>query len=152
MIASAQRREYAAAALVFLTGAGAVAVSSTYGIGSLAHVGPGFFPLVLGCIMAFIGIVMGISAVFFSEAEITTASVKLDPRGAICILLGISAFLAVAPFFGMIPGSLLVIFICALGDRSATLKSSLLLAVGVTAVGSFLFSYLLRIQMPLLAW
>jgi hypothetical protein len=39
-----------------------------------------------------------------------------------------------------------------LGDRSATWKSALALALAVTVFGVGLFSYLLQVPMPVLEW
>jgi uncharacterized protein (DUF486 family) len=44
------------------------------------------------------------------------------------------------------------VFVSALGDRTATWKSSFVLAAVVTAFGVGLFSYLLQVPMPLLTW
>jgi uncharacterized protein (DUF486 family) len=44
------------------------------------------------------------------------------------------------------------VFVSALGDRKATLKSAAILAAVVTVFGVGLFSYLLQIPMQLLTW
>jgi hypothetical protein len=44
------------------------------------------------------------------------------------------------------------VFIPALGDRTATLKGSAILAAGVTIVGVALFVYLLKIPFPMFKW
>ena len=43
-------------------------------------------------------------------------------------------------------------FVAALGDRTATLKRSFVLALIVTVFGVGLFSYFLQIPMPVLTW
>jgi len=55
-------------------------------------------------------------------------------------------------YFGLIPAIFTCVFVAARGDRTATLKSSLLLAAFVTVFGVGLFSYLLQVPMPLLTW
>jgi hypothetical protein len=50
----------------------------------------------------------------------------------------------------MIPAVFACVFVCALGDKTATLKSSTILAAGVTVFGVLLFHYLLTIPFPLL--
>jgi hypothetical protein len=50
----------------------------------------------------------------------------------------------------MIPAVFACVFVCALGDKTATYKSSLILAAGVTVFGVVLFHYLLSIPFPLL--
>ena len=41
------------------------------------------------------------------------------------------------------------VFVSSLGDRTAKLKGSVLLATGVTLGGAFLFSYVLKVPFPL---
>ena len=53
---------------------------------------------------------------------------------------------------GMIPAIFACVFISALGDRTATWKSSFLLAALITTFGVALFSYVLQIPMPVLQW
>src|SRR5665647_3341536 len=51
---------------------------------------------------------------------------------------------------GMFP--FILVFVSALGDRTATLKSSFLLAAGVTFFGVLLFSNVLQIPFPMFRW
>ena len=53
---------------------------------------------------------------------------------------------------GMIPGTFACVFVAALGDRDASLKSMLVLSSVVTFFGVLLFSYVLQIPMPVLRW
>src|SRR5260221_3068998 len=49
------KKDYIGGALVILLGTGAVAIGRTYEIGKLSRMGPGFFPVALGCILALPG-------------------------------------------------------------------------------------------------
>ena len=49
---------------------------------------------------------------------------------------------------GLIAGRFACVFVSALGDRTATWKSALVLAAIVTVFGVTLFSYLLQVPMP----
>jgi hypothetical protein len=44
------------------------------------------------------------------------------------------------------------VFVAALGDRETTLKGAAILSAGVTIFGILLFSYLLKVSMPILKW
>ena len=50
----------------------------------------------------------------------------------------------------MVPAIFACVFVCALGDKTATYKSSAILAAGVTVFGVVLFHYLLNVPFPLL--
>ena len=50
----------------------------------------------------------------------------------------------------MIPAVFACVFVCALGDKTATAKTSAILAAGITVFGVLLFHYLLNIPFQLL--
>ena len=58
-------------------------------------------------------------------------------------------FIIFGEFFGLMPATFTCVFVSALGDRTAKLKNSLILATGVTLGGAFLFSYVLKVPFPL---
>ena len=70
--------------------------------------------------------------------------------GWLCIIGGPILFIILGTYGGMIPAIFACVFVCALGDKTATYKSSAILAGGVTVFGVLLFHYLLSIPFPLL--
>jgi len=147
----AWKRDYYAGGLMFLLGVGAAVTGSGYKFGSLARMGPGFMPVVLGVVLAFIGILIAGTALASSEA----GDKKFLPDhpqwfGWLCIIAGPVMFIILGYYGGMIPAVFACVFVSALGDRTATYKSSLILAAGVTVFGVLLFHYLLNIPFPLL--
>lgn len=144
-----QHRDYYAGALVMLLGAGAAVVGSRYEIGSLRRMGPGFFPTVLGILLAFIGVLIAGSASFSATTGVPEASMRPDWRGWFCIVAGAGLFIALASHAGLVPATMACVFVAALGDRTNRWKEALLLAIGVTFFGTLIFSYVLRIQIPM---
>ena len=67
-----------------------------------------------------------------------------------CLFLVLILFIILGHYGGMIPAVFACVFVCALGDKTATYKSSLILASGVTVFGVLLFHYLLNIPFQLL--
>ena len=55
MSSGGRRTDYYAGALVAVIGAGAAFVSSHYRVGTLTSMGPGFFPVALGVLLAVMG-------------------------------------------------------------------------------------------------
>ena len=53
---------------------------------------------------------------------------------------------------GLVPATFALVFISALGDRTHTLRSALLLSVFVTAIGIVIFSWGLELQFPMFSW
>jgi Tripartite tricarboxylate transporter TctB family. len=70
-------------------------------------------------------------------------------RGWGCILAGPIFFIILGEYFGLVPATYSCVFVSALGDRTATLKGSAVLAAGVTFFGVLLFSYVLKIPFPM---
>jgi hypothetical protein len=136
---------------MLLLGVGAAVTGSGYKLGSLAKMGPGFMPVMLGIVLAFLGVLIAGTALGSPE----TVDEKFLPDnpqwfGWLCILGGPVLFIILGQVGGMIPAVFACVFVCALGDKTATYKSSAVLAAGVTVFGVLLFHYLLRIPFPLL--
>jgi putative tricarboxylic transport membrane protein len=150
-----RKRDFYAGGLMVLIGCGVALKGLTYRGGTLMHMGPGFLPTVLGVILALLGIAIAASAPTGTEAgEEAERILPEHPEwwGWLCILAGPVLFIVCGRYFGLIPAIFACVFVSALGDRSATLKGTFTLAVVVTVLGVALFSYFLRIPLPLLMW
>lgn len=143
-------RDYYAGALMVVIGLGAVFIGCGYQTGNLRDMGPGFFPVAVGAIMAAIGVLIALSERRVPDEEGKTP--KPEWRGWICIALGIVAFVLIGRFGGLLPATFAIVFISALGDRNNTFKSALLLALSMSVVSVTVFWYALQLQFPLFAW
>jgi uncharacterized membrane protein YhdT len=145
------KRDYYAGALMLLLGVGAAMTGTGYKFGTLARMGPGFMPVMLGITLAFLGILIAGTALGPSEDD-DKKFMPDNPQwfGWACIIGGPILFIIFGHYGGMIPAVWACVFVCALGDKTATYKSSLVLATGVTVFGVILFHYLLSIPFPLL--
>jgi len=145
------KRDYYAGGLMLLLGVGAAVTGSGYKFGTLARMGPGFMPVVLGVVLAFLGILIAGTALASSEPD-DKKFMPDNPQwfGWACIIAGPIMFIILGHYGGMIPAIFSCVFVSALGDKTASYKSSLILAAGVTVFGVLLFHYLLNIPFPLL--
>jgi hypothetical protein len=107
----------------------------------------------LGILMTFIGVLIFIAGLItpLEDGERILPDSR-EWRGWICILAGPLMFILFGEYFGMAAATFMCVFVSALGDRTATLKGSAILAAGVTVVGGFLFSYVLKVPFPLFRW
>jgi len=151
-----RRRDFHAGGLMVLIGIGvALKGWSSYRIGTLMQMGPGFLPTSLGVILAILGILIAAAAITRAETAGDTERILPEQpqwRGWLCILAGPALFIVCGRYFGMAPATFACVFVSALGDRSATWKSSLILAAVVTVFGTGLFAYVLHVPMPVLTW
>jgi Tripartite tricarboxylate transporter TctB family len=155
MIEKTRGRDYAGGALMIMLGAFATWKSTSYDIGSLTDMGPGFYP-------ALVGILLGLTGVGImlrpkrGEAErapkVEGGSERIDWRGWLFILAGIASFIVVAKQAGLLPATFAIVFISAFGDRTNTLKSATILALAISVVSVVVFWWALQVQLPLLKW
>jgi len=148
---SVNRKDLIGGGLMLLLGIGAAVQSLQYHIGSLVRMGPGYFPLALGVILAIVGALIMLAGL--RTAAIAPA-VKLRPewRGWFCICAGITAFAVLGHFGGLLPATFACVFIAALGDRKNSLFAALVLSATMTVVCLIVFWWLLKVQLPLFAW
>jgi putative tricarboxylic transport membrane protein len=146
------KRDFYAGGLMILLGVGTVLHARNYTLGTLTHMGPGFFPLVLGVILTFLGVLIaGMAAVSGGERDRILPERK-EWLGWACIIAGPLMFIFAGAHGGMAPGTFACVFVAGLGDRTATWKSALVLALGVTVFAILLFSYLLKVPLPIFRW
>jgi hypothetical protein len=149
----AKRREYYAGGLLFLVGGAAAYIGSGYQVGTLTRMGPGFFPTCLGVLLAFMGILVSLAgATTQTQGEPVDVMHSMpshpDWRGWSCIIGSVIAFIALAEYAGLLAATFFCVFVACWGDRTATLKGSLALSAGITVFALILFSYILRVQIP----
>jgi putative tricarboxylic transport membrane protein len=148
-----RKRDFYAGGLMILFGLVMALHGPSYGLGTLMHMEPGFLPTVLGVILICLGIAIAGPAATLAEGEDEDLLPEHREWFAwACILASPIVFILFGTYGGMIPGTFACVFVAALGDRQATLKSALVLAAVVTVFGVALFSYVLQIPMPLLHW
>jgi hypothetical protein len=149
-----RKRDFYAGGLMILIGLGIALKGATYRLGTLMHMGPGFFPTSLGVLLVLIGIAIAAVGMAPSESEEDQSILPEHPQwwAWFCILMSPVLFIVFGRYFGMIPGTFACVFIAALGDRNKTWRSVLILSTVVTAFGVILFSYFLQVPMPILTW
>jgi hypothetical protein len=147
-------------ALLLGVGIAVVVAGVGYGVGTLRQMGSGFFPVMLGVLLAAIGV-----ALLFSAGR-TTGSVAGEPpaemahlagpvvqwRGWLCIVGAALAFVVLGEHGGLVPASFASVFIAAMGDRGNGVRAAAMLAAGLTLAGVAVFHYGLHLLLPLFAW
>lgn len=151
------KTDYYGGALMTFIGLMAVYAGIGYRVGSLNHMGPGFFPVALGVLLAVTGVLIALSA--RGEADEPTKKSlhghihgMPDLRGGACIVIGTLAFIGLGKYGGLVPAAFAITFISALGDRKNTLLQSLLLALMMSAIAVIVFWWALQMQLPLFQW
>lgn len=145
-------RDYYGGVLMLLIGLGAAWTGHGYRIGELRNMGPGFFPVCVGVILALLGALIAMSAGAQQKSEANDAYPAPEWRGWLCIVASIAAFVVVGRFGGLLPATFAIVFIAALGDRQNTLQGAAILALAMCAICTVVFWWALKLQFPLFAW
>ena len=148
---SVRTRQYLSGGIVALTGLAVTLEARSFGLGTLARTGPGLFPMILGGALTLVGILIALTTSTDDQHDVQ-APRSADWRGWSCILGGVVAFVLLGEEYGLGPASFACVFIAAFGDRSATVRGSLLLALAAVAIAAVVFSWALKFQLPLLRW
>lgn len=142
------RRDLYGGGIVLCLGLAVVREGVRLGIGSLHEMGPGYVPLLLGILLCGLGLTIGAMGVIQQAADEIILG-RMEWRGWLCIIGGAVSFVILGQYAGLVPASFCTVCISAMGDRSATIKGTLVLASIVTFFGVVLFSYVLQISIPL---
>jgi putative tricarboxylic transport membrane protein len=148
---SQYNKEYLGGGLMLLLGLGAIVQGSTYRTGTLNQMGPGFFPVAVGGILALVGVAIIINERIAGRRQ---SKEPLFPgwRAWFYIGLSIAAFDVLGRYGGLVPASFAIVFISALADRQNNVAKALVLALTMTGVSIVIFWWALQIQFPLFSW
>ena len=143
------RKDFLGGLLMLALGLATAVHANDYAVGSLRRMGPGFFPLALGVILAATGVLLMLTA-----RSPAAPAERLAPewRGWFCICAGVAAFVVLGEWGGLIPATFAVVVVSALGDRDNTLADSLALGAVMTAACVAVFWWLLQVPFPLFRW
>ena len=130
---------------LIVIGGGFAAVAYRYGIGTIAAIGPGFFPFATGLLMAAIGVVLLVSACFRAGM----ASEEVSIRPFVFISAAIVAFALLIGRMGFAPATFAAGMLSVYSDPSSRLLPAVVLSVAVTIGCWVIFILLLGLNIPL---
>ena len=145
------RKDFLGGGLMLLLGLGAAFQASHYDLGALSRMGPGYFPLALGVILAVTGLLIMLTSLGTAPAA-PAARLRPEWRGWFCICAAVAAFAVIGRYGGLLPATFVSVFVAALGDRKNSPGAAFMLAAAMTLVGLVVFWWLLRIELPLFGW
>ena len=151
ILTSKRGRDYLGGVLMIALGVAAAFQGATYRIGTLSRMGPGFFPVALGVILALAGIAIAVTA-RFEEDAVDTKALPPEWRAWFCICVGIVAFVVLGKYGGLLPATFAIVFVSALGDRGNKPLPAAILALACVVVAVVVFRFALQLQFPLFQW
>jgi len=149
------QKDFFSGLMFTVVGGGFAWGATNYSVGTGARMGPGYFPMLLGIVLA----VLGLFVIFYSLVEHTEDGEKVGSFAwkPLAYILGANLVFGVLlgglPSIGLPPMGLILaiyalVLIASLAGENFRLRDVLLLA-SILAVGSYLaFIVLLKLQMP----
>lgn len=125
-------------------GAGSLLISADYERGSAGMMGPGYFPSVLGVLLALIGVI----AVIRSTIVFGTAIGRLEVKKSMVILLGILSFGVLVRNSGLAAAVVVLIMIAGYANAHFSARRYLVLALCMAAFCVLIFVHALGLPIP----
>ena len=141
-------RDFWSGVLFIATGLLFMVLSRQYNLGTAAKMGPGYFPTILGGLMAALGVLIMLPA--FSSKGPQVRVDKMDFKSIVLILVAVAVYAATLPKLGFIVSLFLLIMISSLASHEFKLMTSLLSSVVLLVFSWLVFVKGLELQFPFL--
>lgn len=141
-----KNRDFWGGLMLIFFGAGAVLAARNYHFGSVLHMGPGFFPTVLGVILIIFGLIVMIKGL------ITGEKIRgfISWHALIILLLSLILFGVLIERVGLIPALVALIFCAAYAGKEFNFWEACLLVGVLTLVSISLFIWGLSLPFQLI--
>lgn len=152
------QKDFASGLMFTIVGIAFGVGATNFDIGSAARMGPGYFPLLLGILLAVLGLIVTLQSFGRHVGDHAIGAIAWRPLVFIlganlafgALLVGIPSW--GIPHFGLIVAIYGLVLIAGYARPGHKLKESLVLAT-ILAIGSYgAFVYALNLQFPVLPW
>lgn len=125
----------------------ALYASSHYEVGEPARMGPGFFPVAAGWVLALLGVGVIIPALR-GNPNSQTAQTKFGLRPLLAVPAAVLAFGLIVEPLGLIPATLALTAVVVFSERPIRLRRTILLGIGLAAISWLVFIVGLKMTLP----
>lgn len=140
------KRDFWGGAMFIVFGALFAYFATSYSVGSGARMGPGYFPLILGLLLAVLGVVVAWGST--ASTNLITGLESVGWRELILVLGAVAIFAILLPRLGMVVSVALLILISAMADYQFSWKETLISIVVLVIMSYFVFVKGLELQFP----
>jgi hypothetical protein len=127
-----------------------MAEAAGYPLGSARRMGPGYFPTMLGGVLAMLGAALAWLSLWRDEPAPEDATTA-DPRALLAVLAGLAAFALILPRAGLVPAVAALVLISAQGSGQLRPLGALALAAALAGISWTVFSVALGLPLPAFA-
>jgi hypothetical protein len=140
------QRDFWSGIMFLVLGVLFVIFSQAYQLGTPARMGPGFFPTMLGVLMALLGVAIAWRATARSSGKGDLESVGW--REIFLVLVAVGVFAAALPYLGMVVSVTLLIAISAIASHEFSWKETAISIVVLLVMSELVFVRGLELQFP----
>jgi uncharacterized membrane protein len=141
-----RNKDFWAGLMLIGTGAASVIIARDYSFGTALRMGPGYFPSVLGGMLALFGLYLVASGLRSNEKIEGNWSL----RALVVLPLSLALFGILMEYAGFVPALMVLVVGSSAAGREFRWGEALLLAAGLTIFATLLFIYGLGLPYPLL--
>jgi len=141
-----KHRDFWSGAMFLLIGVAFITFSAAYEVGAPAKMGPGFFPMMLGALLALLGASIAMRSLGRTRTPECIAAVRWRPLAL--ILLSVLVFAIALPRLGVILSIALLVGISSLAADDFRWKETLVSIVVLIALSWLVFVKGLDLQFP----
>lgn len=146
-------RDAAGGAIVAVVGGLVVWEASHYPLGSLSHMGPGFFPFWLGVILVSLGIVTVVQAIKVGSGTLQSERPAVPSlRSPAAVSASLLAFGLLLSQFGLVPAVVAVALIAPFAERKLRPVTMVVTAVALAAASVAIFIYGFKMPLTPFGW
>lgn len=139
---------FIAGVMFSVLGGGFFLLARGYRLGSAAQMGPGYFPTLVGGLLAVLGVVIVLRSLTLADGE---DRLEMPPLRPIVLVLGsITLFAVLLPFMGLLVAGFVLMMVSAFASHEFSWRYALVTAVLATAMSWLIFVKGLGVPMPLL--
>lgn len=144
------QKDFAAGLMYAAFGLGALATLGSNELGTLARMGPGYFPAIIGTCLAAVGIVLMIRAVLRAPVSPEEGRLRFGKPFSAILILGSAAFYALTLLkLGFVLSIGIMVFVSSLAHPAFKIRDAIISAVFLTALTGALFVGGLGLIVPL---
>jgi hypothetical protein len=141
-------RDFWSGVLFIITGLLFVLLSRQYTLGTAAKMGPGYFPTILGGLMALLGALIVLPSLGGRGPQVKVD--KMDFKSIVLVLAAVAVYAATLPKLGFIVSLFLLIMISSLASHEFKLRTALISSVVLLVFSWAVFVKGLELQFPFL--
>jgi hypothetical protein len=148
LIRIANPKDFWAGILFIGVGLAAFAIAYGYPLGTSTRMGPGYFPRILGILLAGLGLVVLIRGI----ATHGPALGSWPWKPMLFILGSVAVFALTMPKIGLAAAGFVLVMISGFAAPNASLRSLLIFAVALSVTVASMFVYGLQLEIPIWPW